>query len=291
MYQVVDINEDNKEIYAGFIPEDLTENVGRSYYRFILIADNDNNSIICGMVWIMKHLEEYSVDTESNIIWIRCDDNDYFDTLMEAYATRAKEEGAVRSHVFIPVKDGKEMKALLSNVGFNMRLAESDTVLVKLSELSAMPLMKKMKDLPKPERIMPLNQLTMRSFRKGISKCISQHRYGLCEDLSELGIYWFEDDVSCVSAVDNGINGFFLLHKRPSGVITCQLFVCLDKSFKTTLPYLMGTFVSAMLEKYDPDTLVELDRHNEQTMLLAEKIYPRGIGIPIYSGTREEHNI
>ena len=133
-----------------------------------------------------------------------------------------------------------------------------------------------------------MNQLSLRTFRKGISKCIDKGRFGLCEDLSELGIAWFEDTVSCVSTVEGIINGFFLFHKRPSGVLAVQLLICLDKSFKTTLPLMMKQFVVAMEENYPPDTLIELDRHNEQSMLLTERLLPRGFGIPIYAGSREE---
>ena len=285
MYQIIDINEDNLELYTSYLGEDLAENIGRSYYRALVAVDDDKPQ--SGMVWLVKHLDE-EADTESNIIWVRCDAKEAFDQMMEAYSERARSEDVVRSHVFIPVKGGKEMKAMLIEKGFNMRLSESDVVVVKLSELSEMPLMKKLKKAPIPESIAPLNSLTLRTFRKGVSKCVMNGKYGLCEDLSELGIYWFEDEVSCVSSDDNGINGFFLFHLRPSGVMAVQLLVCLDNTFKTTLPFMMRQFVTAMEEKYGPDTLVELDRHNEQSLLLTEKLLPRGFGIPIYAGGRNE---
>jgi hypothetical protein len=285
MFQIIDINEDNLELYSAYLGEDLAENIGRSYYRgLVAVGDGGPQS---GMVWLLKHLDE-EADTESNIIWVRSEDNDAFDEMMEAYSERARSEDVVRSHVFIPVKGGKEMKAMLIKKGFDMRLSESDVVVVKLSELSEMPLMKKLKKVPIPESIAPLNSLTLRTFRKGVSKCVMNGKYGLCEDLSELGIYWFEDEVSCVSSDDNGINGFFLFHLRPSGVMAVQLLVCLDNTFKTTLPFMMRQFVTAVEEKYGPDTLVELDRHNEQSLLLTEKLLPRGFGIPIYAGGRNE---
>lgn len=287
MYKVVDVNEDNLDIYRGYLGEDLAENIGRSYYRAIVMIGESQATPVSGMVWTLKNVER-DADNESNIIWIRCDDKGSFSDMIDAYAQRVKEEGVVRSHAFIPVKDGKEMKAMLMEKGFNMRLSESDVIVVKLSELSKMPMMKRMEKMAIPENIMSLNQLTMRTFRKGIAKSVSQNRYGLCDDLSELGILWFEDDVSCVSTVDSVINGFFLFHKRPSGVLAVQLLVCLDKSFKTTLPFMMRKFVTTMEEKYDPDTLVELDRHNEQALLLSEKLLPRGFGIPTYAGGREE---
>jgi hypothetical protein len=285
MFQIIDINEDNLELYSAYLGEDLAENIGRSYYRGLVAVGDDGPQ--SGMVWLLKHLDQ-EADTESNIIWVRSEDNGAFDEMMEAYSERARSEDVVRSHVFIPVKGGKEKKTMLIKKGFDMRLSESDVVVVKLSELSEMPLMKKLKKAPIPDSIAPLNSLTLRTFRKGVSKCVMNGKYGLCEDLSELGIYWFEDEVSCVSSDDNGINGFFLFHLRPSGVMAVQLLVCLDNTFKTTLPFMMRQFVTAMEEKYGPDTLVELDRHNEQSLLLTEKLLPRGFGIPIYAGGRNE---
>ncbi len=288
MYHITDINEDNIELFSDYFDDDLSENVGRFYYRFIVLSDDDSHELVAAMAWMLKFVENEDRANESNIIWVRCDDDNAFGPMMEAYSERIRAEQVVRSTVSIPVKGGKEMKAKLMGAGFNMRLAESDVVLVRLSELSEMPLMKKMRKLTVPDNIVSLNLLTMRCFRKGVSKSISMGRYGLCEDLAELGILWFDDDVSCVSTIDNGINGLFLFHKRPSGIIAVQLFVCLDKSFRTTLPYMMRRFIIAMEEKYGPDTLVELDRHNEQSMLLAEKLLPRGFGIPIYRGSRKE---
>ena len=287
MYQIIDINEDNLDSYVGYLGNDLAENIGRIYYRGMVVTDDSTDEPVSGMVWMLKNVEK-DADNESNIIWIRCDDKESFDTMINAYAERVKSEEVVRSRAFIPVKNGKEMKAMLIGKGFNMRLSESDFVLMKLSELSKMPMMERMRKMPIPEGIMPINQLTMRIFRKGISKCVSQGRFGLCDDLGELGMLWFEDDVSCASTVDGAVNGFLLFHKRPSGVLAIQLMVCLDKSFKTTLPFMMSQFVRAMEEKYDPDTLVEIDRHDEQALLLTEKLLPRGFGIPIYSGGREE---
>ena len=66
--------------------------------------------------------------------------------------------------------------------------------------------------------------------------------------------------------------------------------ICLDSDFKIILPRMMHRFVKAMEEKYGPDQKVAFDRHNEQTMLLAERLIPRGFGTPVYSGSREENN-
>ncbi|WP_024865095.1 hypothetical protein [Butyrivibrio sp. FCS014] len=287
MYRIVDIDEDNREEYADYLGEDVSENIGRAYYRAIAVVDEATSMPRAGMVWTLKNINE-DADTESNIVFIRSDNEDAFSYMMDDYTDRIKSDGVVRSHAFIPVKEGRQLKEMLKEAGFNMRLSESDVVLVKLSELSDMPFLQKIKKAGIPDTILPLEQVTMRSFRKGVTKCVMQGMVGLCDDLSDLDMGWFENDVSCVSIIDGAINGLLLFHQRPSGVIAIQLMVCLDQSFKKTLPYLMGRFVISMEKKYSPDVRIELDRHNQQSLLLSEKLLPRGFGIPIYAGSRTE---
>ena len=288
MAQIIDIDEDNVEEFEGYLDKDIAENIGRSFYRALAACDDDSTMPFGAMVWVLKHIEHDDEDNESEILWIRCDDEAVFPEMMDAYTRSIKEEGVVRSCASIPAQNGKEMKALLKQQGFQMKLTESDTIIVKLSELSEMPMMKKLKKTKVPDTIMPLNLLSLRTFRKGIAKCVDKGRFGLCEDLAELGLNWFEDEVSCASTVESGINGLFLFHKKPSGILAVQLMICLDKSAKTTIPLMMRQFVSAMEAKYGLDTLIELDRHNEQSLLLSEKLLPRGFGTPLYEGGREE---
>ena len=287
MYRITDIDRNNLEVYQGFLGDDVSENIGREYYRAIA-AVSDIDDKLCGcMVWVLKNIAQ-EIDNESHIVFIKCGDKDVFDAMMEGYGERIKDEQVVRSTAFVPLKEAKLLKAMLKDAGFGMRLTESNVINVRLSEMSQMPLIEKLRNKKMPDSITTLNQISIRAFRRGIAKCVNQGRYGLCEDLESLGVRWFEDDISSVSTGEDGINGLFLFHVRPSGVVAAQLLVCLDQSFKKTLPMLMCRFVTAMEEKYGPDTMIELDRHNEQSLLLSEKLLPRGFGIPIYEGSRTE---
>jgi hypothetical protein len=51
---------------------------------------------------------------------------------------------------------------------------------------------------------------------------------------------------------------------------------------------LMMNVVEAMKENYPEKTEIVVDRHNNAAFLLAEKIFPRGFGKPVYVGTRKE---
>jgi hypothetical protein len=287
MYKIIELKEDNIDNFKEYVDKDIAEFIGRAYYRG-LVALNDDREVAASLVWMLRHFNDESKDTQSDIIWAKCNGKEAFDEIMEEYALCLWNEDVKVSTVSLPAKNGKELRNLFRTAGFEMEIAESDIVLVRVSELSAMPFMQKMRKKKIPESIKSLNSVTMRVFRRGINKCIGQGSYGLCEDLPDLGISYFEKDVSCVSVLEGEINGFFLFHKRPSGILAIQLLRCLDDSFKTTIPYMMCRFVAAMEAKYGPEALVELDRHNEQSLLLSEKLIPRGLGIPVYSGKRNE---
>jgi hypothetical protein len=102
---------------------------------------------------------------------------------------------------------------------------------------------------------------------------------------------YFDEDVStCYVNGDGDIAGFILFHVLPSQMLSFQLMVCLDKDVGTILPGMMRRFVSSMEEYYYPDVKIILNRHNEASMLLSEKLLPRGFGIPVYVGNREENH-
>ena len=45
--------------------------------------------------------------------------------MMQGYSERAKSDGVVRSFAFVPVKNGKEMKAMLIEQGFKFKSSDS----------------------------------------------------------------------------------------------------------------------------------------------------------------------
>lgn len=281
---IIELDADNVVEYIPFMGEDMAENIQREFYRGIVIPSDTADGIAAGMVWEYRNFEE-DADTESVIEWIRIFDMEATDTLFDAYHEKIKSEGAVRSHFVIPVKGYKNEKEALKAAGFSAKLSEGDNIIVKLSELSAMPIMKSRKV---PHNIGTISELTLRKFRKGISKAISRGRKGLCEDLSYLSMGWFEGDVSCYSMDDDEISGFLLFHKLPSEMLSIQLMIGLDNNYDKNLLGMVRKFIVSMEEKYPPETKIVLNRHNSASLQLAEKLLPRGFGIPVYAGNREE---
>ncbi len=283
---VIEINDINATVYASYMGEDMAENLVREFYRGLAVISDEDGGFAAGLVWeYCKGGDE--ADMESVIRWIRITDTDAADILFREYSERIVEYNVVRSRFVIPVKDGKTEKEALMKAGFSARLTEGDNIIVTLSELLKMPLAQKRRI---PEGIGPVKDLTLRSFKRGITKCVMIGKKGLCEDLIYLPMSWFEADVSCYAKKDDLICGYLLFHKLPSGMLSIQLMFAQGEDFQQNLIGMMRKFIFAMEEKYPTDTKILLNRHNQASLELTEKLLPRGFGIPVYAGVREERS-
>ncbi len=282
--EIIDLNEENIREFVSEIGEDVAENISRDYYRGIIVTSEDGKKMAAGVIWQYRNLTEER-DTESVIEWIRVCDTVAAGALFDAYSERVAKENTVRTHVVIPVKDSSNETQALQDAGFKVRLTEGDNIVVSLSELSTLAVMKSRKV---PDYIHPLNTLVLRRFRRGVEQCVSIGQTGLCEDLDLLPMTWFDPDISFYAEKDGKICGFLLFHVMPSGMIAIQLMVGWGKDFQQTILGMIRKFIITMEENYSPDTKIQMNRRNQASLLLAEKLLPRGFGIPVYAGGREE---
>ncbi len=268
--------------YTDYFGQDMAENIGRQYYRGLIATEGDE--IKAGLVWEYRDIEQ-KAENRSQIEFFRASDAEASKLIFAEYQKQITEYDVKISSVVIPVKNTKEEKAALMEAGFSMRLSESDDILVSLSELSAMPLMKKR---TVPKEIMPIRQITIRRFKRGIAECVELDRKGVCEDLSYLPMGWFDTEVSCCYETDDSIKGLLLFHKLPSGILSIQLMVCINEDPGIIIPGMLRFFISACEQIYPPDQKIRFNRHNKATFHLTEYLLPRGFGIPVYTGSRKE---
>ena len=278
--EIFSLDKSNIAYYEEYIGEDLYEKLeNMAYHGFVAEEDLEANA---GIIW------RYGEENKSIIVWFKLSDREAAKEVLEAYDKSIQQMNVKESDIVIPVAQPSLEKELLKEEGFRMRLSESDDIIVTLSELSAMPLMK---DRKIPEGVKLLSEVTEEEFKKGISRCVAAGKTGLCENIEDIPKKYFDEDVSTCYVNRNGeITGFILFHVLPSQMLSFQLMVCLDKDVKTVLPGMMRLFVSSMEEYYYPDVKIILNRHNEASMLLSEKLLPRGFGIPVYVGNREENH-
>ena len=278
--EIFSLDKSNIAYYEEYIGEDLYEKLeNMAYHGFVAEEDLEAKA---GIIW------RYGEENKSIIVWFKLSDREAAKEVLEAYDKSIQQMNVKESDIVIPVAQPSLEKELLKEEGFRMRLSESDDIIVTLSELSAMPLMK---DRKIPEGVKLLSEVTEEEFKKGISRCVAAGKTGLCENIEDIPKKYFDEDVSTCYVNRNGeITGFILFHVLPSQMLSFQLMVCLDNDVKTVLPGMMRLFVSSMEEYYYPDVKIILNRHNEASMLLSEKLLPRGFGIPVYVGNREENH-
>jgi len=282
--EIVELTEDNIQEYVSEIGEDVAENISRIFYRGIIAVSDDRKNMGGGIIWQYHNLTDEK-DTESIIEWIRIQDIDAAGALFDAYSEHIAKDKAVRTHVVIPVKDSSREQQALKDAGFKIRLTEGDNIIVSLSELFELPIMKSRNV---PDYIHPLNTLVSRRFRRGVQQCIAIGQKGLCEDLEYLPMTWFDPDISFFAEKDGKFCGFLLFHKMPSGMIAIQVMTGIGKDFQQTILGMIRKYIITMEENYPPDTKILMNRRNQASLKLAEKLLPRGFGIPVYAGAREE---
>ena len=101
---IVNLDEENIEMYTDYLTPDVAENVGRTFYRGLIVEDND--SPVAGMVWDVKNMMRDD-DVEIHISFLRIDDEEATEPLFEEYKTSVMEDGVVRSCFSLPARMGQ----------------------------------------------------------------------------------------------------------------------------------------------------------------------------------------
>ncbi len=282
--KIIDITEDNLEIYTDYLGEDMAENLTRMFYRGVVAVDDDSTYPTGALVFRFVNLEE-KAENEAVIEWLKVDDVDAGDALMVAYQNKIREKEVVRSSFVLPIAQGKLLKNFMKANGFTVRLYEGDDLISCVDEMTKLPVLN-MK-IPM-EGVHPLSNMLMRDFRKEMSRCVEAGRKGTCEDLAYLPMSYFDQNISSYVEKNGEVMGMQLYHKSPSGSLEIKLLIAWTKDFRLIFPQLFKQTLTSAIELYPQDTPVILNRHNEASLLLAEKLFPRGFGRPIYKGERIE---
>ena len=79
---IVEITIENRLTFLEFIPEDITDHIGRIFHHGLLALEG--NTPRAGMVWELKNMitEE---PKESRILWMRAEEETAADALLERY--------------------------------------------------------------------------------------------------------------------------------------------------------------------------------------------------------------
>ena len=279
---IVNVDEDNIEAYTDYFTPDIAENLWRTFYRG-LIVDSENGPL-AGMIWEIRNMMKKD-DNESNICFLRIDDDAARGLLFDKYKSLVEEDEVKKSNFSLPAKSTEREIKALEDAGFTVKFMEGDLIKCRLSEILDLKIIQKVTPF---ENIHALKTMTRREFSFSVRSFMMNGLYGLCEDLSYLPRSYFENDISCYSEADGEVNGFLLFHKKPSGALMVSVLAAIGKDYGKILTQMIKYSVKCCSEYYPTDTEVWIDRHNYAALALSEKLFPRGFGIPVYIGSREE---
>lgn len=290
MYTSV-LDENNIEDYAAYIGEDTAEDIGRTFFRGLILLEEGQKEPLGSIIWEFRNLEAKQ-HVESYIRWFEAENQEEAEVLFLRYNEMIAENGVEKSHVCIPAtRESAKTRQILAGQGFGMQLMEGDDVAVGLSEILNMPIFKKSRG--QSGFVHPLEDMPFRNYRKIITKLEMLGQKGTCEDLAYLPKSYFEGNVSCYYEDENGIRAVLLFHESPSGSLCLKVMRTVTGDHKeATRIFLQLLFyaVDYMEENCPDNTSVIVDRHNDSAFLLAEKLFPRGFGKPIYGGIRLENH-
>ena len=279
---IVDLNEESIDEYIDYIDPDVAENIGRFFFRGILCFDEDDLS--GGMIWEVRNTMREEKN-ESNIVWLRIDSDEAGEFLFDNYSDLISLDDVEASTISLPARGASKEKESLENAGFKVVFMEGDLIKTQLSEIAELDAFKKVKP---GDSIRPLKNMTQRGFNAGVRPFMDKGLYGLCQDLPYLPRSYFENDISSYSENEGQVNGLFLFHKNPSGGLAIVVMAAIGNDYGKILPQMIKRSITSAIEIYSPDTEVWIDRHNYASLALSEKLFPRGFGIPVFIGKRQE---
>lgn len=278
------LTEENLDEYKDYIVDDIAENIGRIFYRAVLSLSNIDHSPDGLILWRLVNMET-EMPKEAVIEWFDSESEEVAKALLDRYREETDKVKITRSSFVLSVQQGRKNRDLLKRAGFTIKLFEGDNIVCTIGELKKMPILNMNISIDNAHNLVEMN---MRRFRKEITRCVEAGRYGVCEDLSYLPMSYFDLEVSSYVEKGDVVEGMQLYHRTPSGNLEIKLLIAWGKDFKKIFAQLFKKTLMSALGTYSDDTKVILNRHNEAAILLTEKLFPRSLGCPVYTGERKE---
>lgn len=280
----IELTEDNVEYYSEYLGPDGAENIGREYYRGIVITD-DNNDPESAAIWELLHLDDDERDTEARVETLLAADAKAAENLLKECTGRFEDEDVKRSFLELPSDEKVFTEELLEKAGYSCDKGEGKEIVILLGDLLKMPVAKRNKA---PSYIRELGSLMVRPFRRGVMDCIFHSRRPLMEDLGTISMSWFEQQISSYVETDERVSGFLLVHKTPLERLRLEVFTASGPDARIDLLHMMVFSLRQAEKFYSPDTEVVLRRRDEYVKALTDYLLPDIKGKEMLCASREE---
>ncbi|MBR6257668.1 MAG: hypothetical protein IKR23_09850 [Lachnospiraceae bacterium] len=283
MGDIIELTEDNLEQYNDLIGGEETENIGREYYRGIVMTD-DKGKVIASAIWEMIHLDDDEKDTEARLVSMHAEDDDKAGRILEEFRNRIREEDAVSCFFELKPDESGITQKVFEKAGFDISETEGSEIVVTLKELNEKTFSRSGKT---PPYIRELGSLMVRPFRRGVMDCIFHSRRELMEDLGTISMSWFEQQVSSYVETDDRVSGFLLIHKTPSDRLRLEVFTASGGDAKKDLFSMMVFSLRQALKYYPEDTEVVICRRDSDIKNLTDYLLPEVKGMKVIYGRKE----
>lgn len=281
MGQIIEITEDNVDELSEYLGDDMAENIGREYF-FGLSSVDALDEPTSAIVWCVKNTESFD-DAESEICFFYADNEDDGKELIDEYTERIPDDNVIRS--LFEFEDIRDISCeILESSGFQTEKKEGKNLYGTLEEF----MKPKLTGRKTPSYIVSLGSISQLQFRQGITNCMFSGRVGVNEDLAMLPMDWYEEDISSCMVTDEKVNGFFLIHRKPSGILMPVLLYASGVDAQKNMLKMLRFSVNSAKERYPGDTKVQILRHDEKTAALADHLLPGQKGKEVLTGERAE---
>ena len=278
---IMEISEDNLEVFLPLLGQDLSEDVKRVYFNGIGAVGEDGDAV-GAFVYELLNMESEE-DTRSRICLVKSDNKEIADGLHQYYEQySAKEDEVVES--FYELEDEADAKALAES-GFSLTKKEDDDITITLGELGRTELGKARKI---PDYVGNIEALTVLQFREAVKQILFKGHTGVMEDIPYLPKDWFDNRVSACVSSGGKIPGLFLIRRTPSGTLMPLLYFAYGPESKKNLIYMLQYSIQQALSLYPPETVIRITRNSAATRALTGKLLPGRSGAEIFCGNRKE---
>ncbi len=276
---IIELDADNIEDYEDYIDQDISENIGREFYRGI-VATEDGFSPLGAMVWEYKNMEEDG-DTDAEIFYVNSDSVEAIEALLQEYDDQTSGEDVVKSF-FEAQGLSDDVTRSFSEDGFDVKPVEGRDVIVTVSDLGALA----DKAKKSPSYIRGLDQIMEVDFMQGVINIAFHGRKGMLEDLNYIEKDWFDGGISCCTLHDGKITGMFLIHALPSGKLIPVLLSATGPEGKKDILHMVLYAAKKAVENCPGDSQVIIRRHSQNVAALSAKLFSGKGGGAAVQGNR-----
>ena len=283
MSEIVDIMDLDESKYKNLLDEDIIENVDRKFYSGLLCRESSGKKPNGGLIWEEQD-SETKRETISEIVYFDAPDEETAAELLEEYTSIASGDNVKKTFFELNnIKD--DLKSFLKLNGFTIQERESRFINITIEEALKSRFMSSDKY---PGRIIPLSALSLIQFRQWISYCFANEECGVYDDLDDVPMEWYDQDISCCCVDNSMILGMFLIHRMPSGALSPVLLFATGNKARMTVLHMLRFAIKTASEKYTGDTIIRVNQYKERTRLLVSNLFPDSKGEIVMAGIRKE---